>query len=68
MKAIRYVTHALLFASVTLGSITAHSYDFPLRADDLNLTQLVLTGLVVPRKKVLILAQYVILATTNGIT
>jgi len=44
MKAIRCVTHALLLASATLGSITAHAYDFPLRADDLNLNHRYSTG------------------------
>jgi hypothetical protein len=44
MKAIRYVSHALLLASVTLGSIAAQAYDFPLRADDLNLNHRYSTG------------------------
>jgi murein DD-endopeptidase MepM/ murein hydrolase activator NlpD len=44
MKALRYVTHALLLASATLGSIAAQAYDFPLRADDLNLNHRYSTG------------------------
>jgi hypothetical protein len=44
MNAIRYVTHALLLASATLGSIAVQAYDFPLRADDLNLNHRYSTG------------------------
>lgn len=44
MKTIHYVTRALLLASATLGSIAAQAYDFPLRADDLNLNHRYSTG------------------------